>query len=530
MHRVLALVLACCLIVAGCTETVTGTAVSPGGSSGAGPAAGGESKPAKRPRDRNQAAVLLALRQIDACALFDKSLSKKLSPDATPLASGPHSCELTEIRDGYPSSPLMQVAVGAGFDHVSRYGAAPVTIAGAKAYEYRDATSRTCEVTFPVSFTLGVQLEHEAGTPEKACPVVHRFGKAVVAKLRKPGSIRVQRAERPLSAWDGCTLLVHLLDKPKDYTYEVDGTKDPFSGCHGRLDQEVDPSSSAGESVSLDAEYNRELQSGSKTRTIAGKKVAVDDRGEDCVLSWVQGDSRTGNEWVGKLIIELTATCAKASKMAATAIRLAGKAPSKPGRPQRKLLYGPGDPDSAAPGACLHLAVGHNAECEPYQPTTAPKGYEAIVAAEANNRNVRCAVFAPAVTSKFGSTFKPVIYGEHCIFVDPKHELDITVNVLPNSEMYVLNKYADDPSLYTDRQEIQLAGKSALTFFSSGKDAFDIYLSPTNDLNAGGGLHIGLEASRPRGDRSGIEGPPVDPALVELAKQAMSEAVEAHLN
>lgn len=530
MHRVLALVLAGCLIVAGCTETVAGTAVSGGGPSGAGPAAGGDSKPAKRPRDRNQAAVLLALRQIDACALFDESLSKKLSADATPLASGPHSCELTEILDGYPGSPLMKVAVGAGFDHVSRYGAAPVTIAGAKAYEYRDAMSSTCEVAFPVSFTLGIQLEHEAGTPEEACRVVHRFGKAMVAKLRKPGSITVQPAKRPLSAWDGCTLLVHLLDKPKDYTYEVDGVADPFSGCLGRLDQEVDPSSSAGERVSLEAKYDKELESRPKRRTIAGKKVAVDDRGEDCVLSWVQGDSRTGNKWVGKLMIELTAACAKASKMAAKAIRLADKAPSKPGRPQRKLLYGPRDPDSAAPGACVHLAVGHNAECEPYQPTTAPKGYDAIVSAEANDRNVRCAVFEPAVRSKFGSTFKPVIYGEHCIFVDPKHELVITVNVLPKSEIYVLNKYGDDPGLYTDRQEIQLAGKSALTFFTSGKDGFDIYLSPAGDLNAAGGLHIGLESSPPRGDRSTIEGPPVDPALVELAKQAMSEVVNAHLN
>jgi hypothetical protein len=85
--------------IGGCTTQITGTAI-PGNSASV-------SDPITRtakPKDRDLQAVTVALRKIDACALFDLSLvPRDKAPKAAAIATGPHSCIL-KPDPGDPSS------------------------------------------------------------------------------------------------------------------------------------------------------------------------------------------------------------------------------------------------------------------------------------------------------------------------------------------------------------------------------------------------------------------------------------------
>ncbi|RZS29609.1 uncharacterized protein DUF3558 [Herbihabitans rhizosphaerae] len=519
--------LALCLAMAGCTSTVSGTA-SAAGSDGGGQGNEPDGPPPRTPQppDRDAAAVTSALRKLDACALIDIPVAKSLAPNATPIPRGPHSCLLSPTPQHDIIKESVRITVGDDSDHVRRFSGVPVTIGGAKAYEYRDdSSSRRCEIAVPVSFTLAITVEFRGDDVEGACRVVRKVTEAAIGKLRNPDALNVDPAKRPFAAWDGCTFLKQVLGNPPEFDYVGEGTYDPFSGCAAakRPQRGQPPSATSKEDVKLTAEYDEAPKPAPGMRPIGGKQVVFSERTGECKLEWAQGDSGTGDKDFGVLMFELSANCQAATQIAEKIMQLAGQAPSDATSPQRPLLYGPNEPDTAAVGACIHSAQGSSKDCEPYQPTEVPKGYQAIIAAVTKNRHVQCAVFEPAIKAAFGPEFLPLSWGQHCFFVEPTHALHITVNVLPPTAMHVPGKYGRG----YPKQEVQLGGKPASTY-SSGKDSFDIYLSAVGDLNAGGGLHIGLEARPPRGDQRTLQAQ-LDPAKIELAKQAMTQVVQTRL-
>lgn len=530
MRRSVATFVAACLVLAGCSSPVTGTPTAhepaPSAEAPAEEANKESSQPSQpeRPKDRDPAAVRAALRQIDACALVDVTMAKG---KAQALPVGPHACALA-VQDDYGYlEKLLTVSVGTEFDHGARIARAPVTVQGAKAYQAYHEDG--CYLTIPVSFNYGVQLDHNAEEkPRSACKRLRSWAKYVVKKLSKPSSIKVSPGKRPLSAWDGCTLLAHVLDAPEKYVYSQDSAADPFSTCMSRVKEGVGETPKSGETVSIHIEYDQDtnITQLDTKRTVGGKKATMSKNGEECDLKWVQGPSKAGDRFYRDLLIKLSAPCSAVDDMAKKVMRQANKKP-KSAKPLRKLTFSAKEPDTPALGACANFPNGATQECVPYQPTTAPKGYDAITAAMAQDPNVQCAVFESAVKAHFGDDFEPLNFRQSCYFVSPDHELEITTNVLPPAPMYVPREYSDlaGPG---ELEEIQLNGKPALSFRTEIGE-YDIYLSHVGNVDAPGGLHIGLRPFPPRG-WSVNDTPEISAGQVQQAQQVMKDVVKASLN
>jgi hypothetical protein len=137
---------------------------------------------------------------------------------------------------------------------------------------------------------------------------------------------------------------------------------------------------------------------------------------------------------------------------------LAADAP-EPGRLNGPLTYGPDEPDSGAPGACVDFPdVG----CQPYQQVEPPAGADVVKAAAANP-DLLCAVAIGPVREILGAEFQPVTYGEFCAFVEPTHQLTVFLSALPDE---VPDNSGGNPELYQDRQTIDVAGHPAVAFTS----------------------------------------------------------------
>lgn len=495
-----------CMVITGCTTTVAG---QPRPAEVSADHPGGEPPKTPPPTDRDPQAVTVALRQLDACAVIDLNAAKAGgTPEASLLPIGPHACMLAPTASYSPGDHGVEVRIGDGSNDFFQYNGKPVTVGGAKAYEYRDYSdiSRRCDLYLPVSFTRALTFKYDVFTRDNidACQVVRQVANASVAKLQNPDALTVDTAKRPFSAWDGCFFLATLLGQDaENYTYKPDGVRDPFSGCkttqkkteasQSKLDQSTTPA--------LEIAYDQVPTAPKQGRQIGGKLADVSSYSGSCKLTWNQADSATGNKWYAALVVKLTAaTCDSAAQLAEKAVQLAASAPSDASaQPQRPLLYKPEEKDSAAVGSCVDFGAdpGH-ANCEPYHEVSVPQGTDKIMAAAAKNRNMECAVFADAVKAQFGPDFKALTWGEHCFFVEPTHTLQLRVNVDPK---YVPSDYGKG-AVYTERQETQLGGKPAVTFWNKSKTNFDIYLSPFNDLNREGNVHITVEALRGRGDGS----------------------------
>ncbi|WP_027928137.1 DUF3558 family protein [Amycolatopsis benzoatilytica] len=443
------------------------------------------------PKGRAAAAVTAALRAIDPCALTDVAVARQRGkPDATTIALGPHACFLVASSDYSPGDPGVKVKVGSDSDQLQRYFGAPVTVAGAKAYQYATATNHpSCRLAFPVSFDLTVEFSYElTGGDGDVCPIVRQYAEAAVAKLRNPAAIAP--ASRPYSAWDGCTLLATALpgDEAKKYRYQPSGSKDPLAGCETYASE----AEKVGPKIELFYDTPAELTG--QTRSIAGKTVGLTTLGDHCRAEWDAGASGNQNKWFSDVTVQVeNSSCDAAATLAE---HVMGLATGKPGQtsPATELLYGPNDNDTGARGACADLGVtGGMPDCEPYQKVTLASSPQQIMTDAGHNRNVQCAVFNDAVVALYGKEFVPVTWGSHCFFVDPKHDVMIQVNVDP------VNVPGDYGQGSPERRETTIAGKAALTYTDEKKTQYDIYLSPTNDLRARGNLHFQVKGEGGRG-------------------------------
>lgn len=517
------------LITTACTTAIDGTPV-PARMSGQQPA--GEPPKAPRPADRDAQAVSVALRQLDACRIFDLDAAKAAgNPTASLLPTGPHSCMLTPTANYTPTTHGVEVKVGDGANQLFRDIGAHVTIQGAKAYEYRDySASKRCELLVPVSFTRAITFEYDTFDDTDTCRVLRPVAEAAVAKLQQPDTLTIDPAKRPGAAWDGCYLLAQALaDQAPHYTYQPTGVRDPFSGCDTSKKPDKDSTPDLSSTPKLEVAYDQTPTNPEQTRQIGGKAAEVRTYTNSCALIWNQADSGTGNQWFAALVVKLTAaTCDTAAQLAEKAVTLYDQAPDDAAAtPQRPLLYRPEDNDNPGPGACADFgALGAGPDCEPYHEVSVPNGIDTIMQAAATNRNVQCAVFHDAVTTLFGSSFNALTWGEHCFFVEPTHTLELRVNV---DNQNPPGDYGTNTSLWTDRQETTIAGKPAITFWDTHKKDFDIYLSPYNDLSRNGNLHIHIEAKQGRGEGA-HKNITLDPTKVETAKQVIEQVTQKHFS
>jgi hypothetical protein len=499
-------VVAILLTLSACTTTVSGTAkVSDSG----------QQQKAPRPPDRDEQGVTAALRQLDACKLIAGFVRTHAGTAAIP--NGPHSCLLSGKADYTPGDESLTVSVGDKFDHGDRFMMKPLDVDGVKAYLLDTSTGNdaSCQVTIPVSFERGVSVTFDLGGKVDACKVAQNVAKSVVAGLRAPDQNALDATTRPFALWDGCAFIHALLDAG---TYEPEGTPDPLSGC-----QNTDAS------VIFEVSYTIWDTTGKAgLQQVAGKPASLSPRPSGgCTSEWDQGPSGTGNKWLGEAVFHFSSgeDCAAAAAIVQKAIVLASQPPpADPAKPVRPLFYLTSEPDEAPPGACLDFAASSSDDCQPYQEVAVPQDTEQKMTLPLTNKNVQCAMFNAAVKAVFGPSLQPLTWAAHGFYVEPTHTLEIMVDV---DSQDAPAPYGMGDNLYTDRQITQIAGKQAVTFFSGDNSAYDVYVSPYNDLNRKGNLHIELRTHPARGDGQTIT-VPLDSAKPAQANQVMAQVVRTY--
>ncbi len=515
-----ALLTGAALVASGCTSSIGGTALT-GESEGRNPAAP-ERGPAPDPRDAD--AVALALRQIDACALLDTDLAAERSgaPDDEIYVAprGPHACLLSVNGEYDVGSRPLEVRVGTPFDQLDRYHAEPITLAGAKAYQTRQTSGsdHVCTVNVPTSYHIAVEF-HYSHPESGVCEAVRAYAEVAVDRLREPDTLTLDPATRPFSQWDGCAFLRTLLGTEAEYVFTPDGLYDPFSGCEAVGEQD--------DEVVLETEYDWHNSPLGEPTELEGTTVHLYDSSYACTATWGQAESGVDNEYLGTLTFSLeTPSCDRTSALTTEAIGLADTRPeSTDVSPQRPLLYGPDERDTGAQGACAHFgAPNGQADCAPYEGgTDVPSSADEIMATAVTEPGLQCAVFADAVAEVYGAEFQPLTWSGQCLFVEPTHQLRLDVTVHP---AYRPADYGKDTSLWTDREIVEIAGKQAVSFYTTDGASRDIYVSPTGAVEARGIVHVNAQALPPRGE---IAADP-EPAPEKLAKaeDVLTRVIERH--
>jgi hypothetical protein len=430
----------------------------------------GAQQDVQHPADRPGDAVLAALRKLDTCAL--------MSGQPVPLA--PHACRFTVGQD------TVEVIAGNDFPFVYHYGNTPVTVGGAKAYLQdmgRYGGNGGCFADIPVSFQLSVQVKALVGdnSATKACDLAKTAAATVVSKLGNPDAVTVP-ASRLLADWDGCSLLAKAVGQlPDKAKLELGNGKSRFDSCQvsqeGSFDQPA-----------VQLEYGTDPLSGRgvKAQQVGDKTADVDGSLSSCYVRWAVGPS--GSDAAHNTVVAQVSLkdCGAATALAVKVQQaLAGAAPSSD-HPQRPLLYGANDPDSTAVGACadFHEQDG----CVPYQPFTLPSSFQDWFPATEDSPAIGCAIAVDAVKAVYGDAFKPVVWGQHCVFVEPTHAVVIIIDV---STSNIPARYGVQNDIYANQATNPVAGKQAKEFTDIVKGAkpgeptygeYDVYVSPYNDI------------------------------------------------
>jgi hypothetical protein len=208
-----------------------------------------EHRAASRPEDRDEEAVLAAVRQLDLCALLEKA---GLPAAARPVARQPFECRLTGTAD-YTTVTVV------GIDHRTRVESAARTIGGAKAYARQ---GRACDVDLlpsdepkpPRKTAIGgtrVQIYDQ----EENCPIYWRrrpfdsryahFGAKLLPVADADGSSRCVFVEPERQ------LQLTFSASPGKVTNESDGTPVAVSGHPGYVTDSTFALASGGRSAAF---------------------------------------------------------------------------------------------------------------------------------------------------------------------------------------------------------------------------------------------------------------------------------------
>ncbi|MFI9382253.1 DUF3558 family protein [Kutzneria sp. NPDC052558] len=503
----------------------------------ASPQLGAQPGPAKPPPDRDGGAVFTAMRQLDACALMDGPgmAAAGLPANSRPTPTAPHSCSFTVDR---LLDDSVEVVTGSDWSSGAAYIEAPLTIAGAKAYRYDNSSAghSDCTIDIPVSFGMAVQVRSRAGYQSRtnSCAQAKTAAATVIGKLGNPDAVTVP-ASRPLANWDGCSLLTRALGDldPKKVKLEHSDSLAPLDGCLARPADSKDVSDKVGQ---VDLKYGSDPLSGAnrKPEPVGDKTANVFDGGNFCDVSWGLGPSGSPEKLNDTTVVDVKMKDCDSAKALAVKIQkvLAGPAPSGD-KPQRPLLYGPDDPDSVGVGACLDFSV-HDGNCVPYRPFTLPASFADWFPETDTQPSIGCAIAVDAVKAVFGDTFAPVVWGQHCFFVEPTHALTITIDV---ATVYAPARYGSDPSLYSNIRTTTVSGKQAKTFTDTVRGAkpgepaygeYDVYVSPSDNINQPGMIAGLIKADRPRGSGSSGDVKPDISRLKDL-DQVMAKIIAKYV-
>ncbi|MFE0028182.1 hypothetical protein [Amycolatopsis sp. NPDC059021] len=164
----------------------------------------------------------------------------------------------------------------------------------------------------------------------------------------------------------------------------------------------------------------------------------------------------------------------------------------------KNLVYPPDGQDTGAVGACADLLGGEI--CDPAVPVPVPEDHRELLVAGEHNPNVLCATFAAAVAQVYGPGFRPVATPNACYFVESQHRLQIEAGFTARGDNAGI--FGSDTTLWKDKKKITVVDKPAVMYQTLGEDEFDIYASPTGDLDERGHVRFRLSAKDERGIHS----------------------------
>ncbi|MCT2586893.1 hypothetical protein [Actinophytocola gossypii] len=406
--RAIALAFVAVLGLVGCTTGDTG------GSPSTTPSTTPSTRDSARPGDRDEDAVLAAVRQLDLCALLDRAKAGGPFAGARPVARRPFECVLSGAAD------LVAVSV-TGIGHGTRVESVTRSVGGAKAYVEQGGG---CYVHLPVSFTTALRFSQ---APASNCASLTGLADAAVAALANPDTFRAK------PVWDACTALAGVLDAD-DAALSGNGPAD----CTSR-----EPAASISFADDLPPSGERKP---SRTTSIGGTRALVYEEAENCAVYWRQGpfDVRYGAA-ADFQVVARTSECGGATDLAESLMAVLGEAPPDDVAPQRPLLYRPDEPDSPYPGACAYVDELDPDGCAPYVAVAVPDDPAEILSAAADDADVQCAMAVRSVGARFGSELVPVAdsgAGTRCFFVEPERRLQITFSL---SHGKVVNSFGGEP-------------------------------------------------------------------------------------
>jgi hypothetical protein len=406
------------------------------------------------PGDRDDHAVLTALREIDPCALL--AAGPKLSGLALRRV-GPHRCELGAA----PLDAWVGVSLGKNAELPPRWGGTRVTVAGAKGY--RSGSDSFCGVLLPVSFRRVIAIEARSGTWAgfDSCTVAMRFATAAVPVLDTARS----DSDGPLQRWDACTLLDATLGEEID-RYEIRG--DAIDSCAAKVHGSPPKSADLALQFGLDPHAITDPPGGVPGD---GRPVRVVS-GPECTLAWNVGGLATPD----RVVQVWAADCARTQPLLG-AVRTALYRPLRTVAPQRPLLYRPDERDLPQDGACVDYRATLGG-CRPYTGAPAPAGRVEL----RDDPAALCGISVAAVARHFTGLSPVESKGYGCAFVEPDHRRELHITARLAAELPATDSYA-----FGTPQHITLAGNPGL--ISNGYS-----VAVTIDLRVPGGvLHGRLE-------------------------------------
>jgi hypothetical protein len=418
--RVVALVLAWVVVVAGCT---TPNDQPP-------PSTSPRATAQQGPRDRDEEAVLAALRRIDLCEVLAAAMSETpgLPAGAEPRARQPFAC----VADGISAKAVSST-------HETRLSLPSQDIGGARAYvrEERDG----CAVLLPVSFELAVEFSQVPGT----CQVVTGLTAAAVSVLADPEAARVD------PRWDACTVLAEALGP------DTDRAKLAGPGLDDCTDFSEAPSQ-----ASISFADGLPPAGQPRTATIGDTQVQIYEQETSCDLYWRQGPTPDHQ------VLVVTPDCDRSTALAESVLNVLAGQPPTDAQPQWPLFYARDEPDSPLPGACAYVdGVSAPGRCEPYREAPVPDDIPA-----SGDANVMCAVAVDAVAEQFGTRLRPVAVTDagidDCYFAAPERSIQLEFTVKPGPA-------AREPG---DR-EVAIAGHSGFVVASGGSYRYQLSASRT---------------------------------------------------
>lgn len=408
-----------------------------------------EHPPAEVPVDRDRAAVIAALRELDLCAVLES-----VAPDGTDVeasTSRPFSCALRVGEEFY----ALRVQVEK-FDSTDRLHLPVRDLGGAKAYVGDLADE--CQVSLPVSFRVAIVF-HVRGE----CGPAQEMAADAAAVLANPDPVRRD------AVWDACGAMVAAVEDD-DQVVTSDGV---LESCADK--------------------------SGTQFQLTYGKPASPrEDKWEsgvvDGVTVWTAGDDANGcrSEWSSgtapeqdrgdQIVAAVWALdCESVADLVAELVPVLKEPPQRVA-PQRPLLYRFDEPDSPRVGACAYV---EDEPCEPYVEVPVPTGQAEIVRAAEADVNVKCAIAIEAVTTHFGAGMLAVTVPDDrltkCVFVEPERSVQVEVNL-----------WADPADRVTTgrpgHREIELAGHPG--YLRSRNDELDYSLATSTRTDEPGTLRL----------------------------------------